>query len=600
MKNSLIQKLQSKKIILCIFVFIIICISPVIFKACNTKEEVQPVSKQTNIEKNTNKTKSNKKASEIKQEKIGPFTRKEREVLFSIVKKTIQDGLDGKEKEYPDLSKFPKKWSNQAGVFVTLNLGEQLRGCQGNENIEKPFLHMLVDASYKAAFEDPRFPKLTQEEFTSDNFNISISILGALKEMSFKNENDIIKKMRPFEHGKLLTDKRKDGKKIRGFFLPSVWKKRPDPKDFWIGLKKKAKLKKDYWSDTLKVYTFSAEYVQDLDAKAVQDKDKINQAIPALKKLFNEDGSLIYEVSLKTGKISDKHHLVRDMGTGYSLSYVYWATKDSSLKPIAVKFLNYANTLLVKDDNKAFIQDKDGNGKAGAAALLLLSLIYYEQASGDQSFSNMRKELANGLISLFEKDVGSHTSPQNPNTSPYYDGETWLALSVYNYFFPEEKNVAEVMNDLDDTMYKKYYEKYLFNFFHWGSQAAAFRYKKTKNEKMLDFMQHQVSLYIEQSLRPNSSTCAYLEGTSEVADAIRDIDLPLYKKVIERMETQIEIPRLLQKQATSKIKASKNNETERYLGLFVHDPKETKARNDVTQHCLISMLKAGKVFEDFE
>ena len=553
-----------------------------------TKSTKKVLNHNTLIEKNITKN----------EETFGPFSKEERNVLFSIVKKTIQDGLDGKQKTYPKLSSYPEKWSQKVGVYITLNMGEKLRGCRGNQKPEKPFLHALVDASYDAAFNDKRFDNLSQQEFDSDDFNATISILGEMKEMKFKNEKDIISQMRPFEHGMLLTDTLPDGKRVRGLFLPSVWKKRPDSKNFWVGLKKKAKLKKDYWSDTLKVYTFDAEYVQDLSVKAKQDKTKINQAIVAFKNLFNEDGSVIYEINFKTGKISDKHNLVRDMGTGYGLAYAYWATKNASLKPVTVNFLNYAKTLLLKDDEKAFVQDAKGESKSGASALLLLSLIYYEQASGDTSFADMRKQLANGLVSLFEKDKGIHTSPKNAKTSPYYDGETWLALAVYNHFFPQEENIASIMNDLDDTMYKKYYEKYLYNFFHWGSQAAAFRYRTTKDEKMLSFLQHQADLYMKsQPISAHFSTCSYLEGISETASAVHETDPLLYKRIINRIETQMEIPRLLQKHISPN---GDNSKIQKFSGLFLKKPKEQKTRNDITQHCLISLIKANKVMDDFE
>ena len=594
MKNYFGKILRFKKSIIC--ALIVICAVICIFAFKSPEKKSLPVS-NTKVVASKN---LEKKPAPIASVKFGPFSRKERKELFSIVRKTIQDALDGKKREYPNLSQYKKKWSDKTGVYVTLNLGEKLRGCRGTQKAEKPFLHALVDASYDAAFNDSRFSKLSQEEFNSADFNMSISILGELKEMSFQNEKDIIKQMRPFEHGMLLTDTH-DGKSYRGIFLPSVWKKRPEAENFWTGLKRKAKLKSNYWSDTLKVYTFDAEYIQDLDTNIHQDKQRTEMAISALKNLFNDDGSVIYEINLKDGKVADRHHLVRDMGTGYSLSYAYWMTKDPSLKPVAIKFLNYAQTFILKDGNKAFLQEKNGQGKSGAAALLLLSLMYYEKASNDTSFADIRKELANGLVSLFEKDAGIHTSPQNNRTSPYYDGETWLALAVYNSFFPEEKNVAAIMNDLDDTMYKKYYEKYLYSFFHWGSQAASFRYRTTQDKKMLKFLQHQVALYMKsQPIAAKFSTCSYLEGISETADAIRSVDPELYSQIVERMETQVEIPRLLQKQAIEKIKFSENKDTEKYSGLFIQTPKETKARNDVTQHCMISLFKANKVFEEFE
>ena len=114
---------------------------------------------------------------------------------------------------------------------------------------------------------------------------------------------------------------------------------------------------------------------------------------------------------------------------------------------------------------------------------------------------------------------------------------------------------------------------------------------------MLKFLQHQVNLYIDtQPAVAKFPTCSYLEGISEAAEAVQDVDLSLYKKIIERMEIQIEVPRLLQKKKFFE----NNDKTKKYAGLFVAKPEEHKARNDVTQHCLISMLKANKVLKEFK
>ena len=59
----------------------------------------------------------------------------------------------------------------------------------------------------------------------------------------------------------------------------------------------------------------------------------------------------------------------------------------------------------------------------------------------------------------------------------------------------------------------------------------------------------------------------------------------------------MEIPRLLQKHISPN---GDNSKIQKFSGLFLKKPKEQKTRNDITQHCLISLIKANKVMDDFE
>ena len=115
---------------------------------------------------------------------------------------------------------------------------------------------------------------------------------------------------------------------------------------------------------------------------------------------------------------------------------------------------------------------------------------------------------------------------------------------------------------------------------------------------MIGFLQHQVDLYMKQQrISAQFSSCSYMEGLAEAADALKDADLPLYMKIVERIEIQAEIPRLLQKK---KLSEDDSKETKKYVGLFLENSEKNNARNDFTQHCVILLLKADKVLNEFE
>jgi hypothetical protein len=64
------------------------------------------------------------------------------------------------------------------GVFVTLKKQGELRGCIGFIDPPFPLYKAIIEASLRAAFYDPRFPPLRQEEL--NEIKIEISILGPI------------------------------------------------------------------------------------------------------------------------------------------------------------------------------------------------------------------------------------------------------------------------------------------------------------------------------------------------------------------------------------------------------------------------------------
>ena len=106
--------------------------------------------------------------------------------------------------------------------------------------------------AFRAAFKDPRFEPLTEDEY--EGIDLTISILSAPVPLKFTSEEDLIGKLRPGIDGLVLED----GKK-RGTFLPRVWKHHPEASVSLRHLKAKAGLEPDYWADTLRVWRYITE-----------------------------------------------------------------------------------------------------------------------------------------------------------------------------------------------------------------------------------------------------------------------------------------------------------------------------------------------------
>jgi len=154
----------------------------------------------------------------------------------------------------PSLGNIPELKEERA-TFVTLTINGSLRGCIGMLEACRPLAEDIAENAVSAAFRDPRFPPLSRDEF--DDLKISISVLSPPEEMTFSSEADLLAQIRPGIDGLILQE---GGR--RGTFLPSVWEELPETELFFEHLKMKAGLPAGYWSDTLRVFRYTAEYIQ--------------------------------------------------------------------------------------------------------------------------------------------------------------------------------------------------------------------------------------------------------------------------------------------------------------------------------------------------
>jgi AmmeMemoRadiSam system protein B/AmmeMemoRadiSam system protein A len=140
----------------------------------------------------------------------------------------------------------------QRATFVTIRIGDELRGCRGSLRPERSLLADVVKNARGAAFSDPRFAPLTAEE--RDRINLHISILSTPRRMPVTSELDLARALRPGLDGLILKESER-----AGTFLPAVWESIPDPLNFVRHLQVKAGLPVGYWSDTIEAYRFTTE-----------------------------------------------------------------------------------------------------------------------------------------------------------------------------------------------------------------------------------------------------------------------------------------------------------------------------------------------------
>jgi hypothetical protein len=113
------------------------------------------------------------------------FTNEEKNLLFSLVRNSIQSKLNNK-MFVADEIKMPSKFLIPMGAFVTLKIDGALKGCIGRFVSSDPLYKVVMASAISSAFEDPRFSPLTREEYKKTE--IEITVLGPLKKINNINE----------------------------------------------------------------------------------------------------------------------------------------------------------------------------------------------------------------------------------------------------------------------------------------------------------------------------------------------------------------------------------------------------------------------------
>lgn len=143
-------------------------------------------------------------------------------------------------------------------TFVTLTLDGRLRGCIGSLAARRPLGEDVAANARAAAFEDPRFPELTEAELK--RADIEVSVLTEPRPMKPEDpvrgltREEVERRLLPGFDGAVLTYGAH-----RGTFLPQVWNQLPQPYDFVSGLLRKAGLPSDWWDPAIEVETYRVQ-----------------------------------------------------------------------------------------------------------------------------------------------------------------------------------------------------------------------------------------------------------------------------------------------------------------------------------------------------
>ena len=189
-------------------------------------------------------TSSNQPASKEPQPE---YTQEERTALLQLAHESILATLENRER-----SPFspPTHLAEHRGAFTTVYSNGHLRGCVGYPTAMMPLFQTVIETASAAAFDDPRFARVTLNE--ARDLKISISVLSPVFPI---NAGDVM----VGHHGLIISQHGH-----RGLLLPQVpiehaW----DRVTFLEQTCRKAGLPLDAWKCGAKIEAFTAEVFGD-------------------------------------------------------------------------------------------------------------------------------------------------------------------------------------------------------------------------------------------------------------------------------------------------------------------------------------------------
>lgn len=170
----------------------------------------------------------------------------EKEELRSLARAVIENKAKGL--PAPTVQPTSEKLNEARGAFVTVYKQGTLRGCIGSIEAKKPLFETVKETAHSAAFGDPRFRAVTEEELPY--LDVEISALTPFREIKDPEE------IKVGEHGIMVSRGYHSG-----LLLPQVATERNwDRLTFLEETCNKAGLPRDAWKDPdTRILVFSAD-----------------------------------------------------------------------------------------------------------------------------------------------------------------------------------------------------------------------------------------------------------------------------------------------------------------------------------------------------
>jgi len=199
------------------------------------------------------------------------LTLEQGEAIVKFARAVIEAEFSGIRPDVPEILK--EVFKENRGVFVTLEHypNKELRGCIGYPEPIMPLGNAIRDSAKSAAFRDPRFHPVSENELK--NLIVEVSILTEPELIKVKNPRDYPKEVKIGRDG-LIVEKGW----YKGLLLPQVpveWKWNTE--EFLCQTCVKAGLSPDTWLvPRIKIYKFSAHIFTEKEPDGEVEEKKIS------------------------------------------------------------------------------------------------------------------------------------------------------------------------------------------------------------------------------------------------------------------------------------------------------------------------------------
>ena len=164
----------------------------------------------------------------------------EQQTLLRLAREALEHGVRGKKLPALNDASLSAHLREKGASFVTLTIRGELRGCIGALEAYQPLADDVREHAVAAALEDPRFPRVREDEL--NRISLEVSCLTRPVQLEYKDAADLLSKLKPHVDGVIL----RDGVR-RATFLPQVWEKIPDAAEFLNNLCYKMGVHKNLW-----------------------------------------------------------------------------------------------------------------------------------------------------------------------------------------------------------------------------------------------------------------------------------------------------------------------------------------------------------------
>ena len=160
------------------------------------------------------------------------FSDEERRLLKELARDSIEKVLFGKDAEE---LRIPETLKKKMGAFVCLKTTGELKGCIGYIRGQMPLDETIRQMAVEAAFHDPRFMPLSEEEWKDTDIEISVltpmTKIGRVEEIEVGVHGIYLEK--DFNSGLLLPQVATENGWDRETFLEYACMKAGLPRDAW-------------------------------------------------------------------------------------------------------------------------------------------------------------------------------------------------------------------------------------------------------------------------------------------------------------------------------------------------------------------------------